>query len=63
MCIRTFRDNAIDADVLRDLTDEHLRELGLPLGARLKPETNPAEPTVDVQVQSPGLVSAQFLKG
>jgi class 3 adenylate cyclase len=32
----TFRDNAIDADVLCDLTDEHLRELGLPLGARLK---------------------------
>jgi hypothetical protein len=26
---QTFRDNAIDADVLRDLTDEHLRELGL----------------------------------
>ena len=33
---QTFCDNAIDADVLRDLTDEHLRELGLPLGARLK---------------------------
>ena len=33
---QTFRDNAIDADVLRDLTDEHLRELGLPLGVRLK---------------------------
>ena len=33
---QTFRGNAIDADVLRDLTDEHLRELGLPLGARLK---------------------------
>jgi hypothetical protein len=32
----TFRDNAIDVDVLHDLTDEHLRELGLPLGARLK---------------------------
>jgi class 3 adenylate cyclase len=31
-----FRDNAIDTDVLCDLTDEHLRELGLPLGARLK---------------------------
>src|SRR5258707_4273354 len=31
-----FRDNAIDADVLRDLTNDHLRELGLPLGARLK---------------------------
>ena len=33
---QTFRDNAIDADVLCDLTDEHLRELDLPLGARLK---------------------------
>jgi hypothetical protein len=33
---QTFRDNAIDADVLCDLTDEHLREVGLPLGARLK---------------------------
>ncbi len=33
---QTFRDNAIDADVLRDLTDDHLRELHLPLGARLR---------------------------
>jgi class 3 adenylate cyclase len=33
---QAFRDNAIDADVLRDLTDDHLRRLGLPLGARLK---------------------------
>jgi len=33
---QTCRDNAIDGDVLRDLTDQHLRELGLPLGARLK---------------------------
>jgi len=33
---QTLRDNAIDADVLRDLTDDNLRELGLPLGARLK---------------------------
>jgi class 3 adenylate cyclase len=33
---QTFRDNAIDADVVRDLTDDHLRELGLSLGARLK---------------------------
>ena len=33
---QTFRDNAIDADVLRDLTNDHLRELGLPLGARVK---------------------------
>jgi hypothetical protein len=31
-----FRDNAIDAEVLHDLTENHLREMGLPLGARLK---------------------------
>ena len=31
-----FRENAIDASVLRDLTEDHLRELGFPLGARLK---------------------------
>jgi class 3 adenylate cyclase/predicted ATPase len=33
---QTLRDHAIDGDVLAELTDEHLRELGLPLGARLK---------------------------
>ena len=31
-----FRENAIDADLLHDLTEDHLREMGLPLGARLK---------------------------
>src|SRR5215472_5374816 len=31
-----FRANAIDETVLRDLTEDHLRELGLPLGARIK---------------------------
>jgi class 3 adenylate cyclase/predicted ATPase len=31
-----FRENEIDEDILRDLTEEHLRELGLPLGARIK---------------------------
>ena len=31
-----FRENAIDADVIRDLTEEHLRDLGVPIGARLK---------------------------
>ena len=31
-----FRENAIDASVLRDLTEDHLRELDFPLGARLK---------------------------
>ncbi len=33
---QTFRDNAIGGDVLPALTDEHLKELGLPLGHRLK---------------------------
>ena len=31
-----FRDNDIDEALLRDLTDDHLREMGLTLGARLK---------------------------
>jgi class 3 adenylate cyclase/predicted ATPase len=31
-----FRDNAIDETILRDLSESHLRELGLPLGARIK---------------------------
>jgi class 3 adenylate cyclase/tetratricopeptide (TPR) repeat protein len=31
-----FRDNAIGFEVLADLTDEHLKELGIPLGHRLK---------------------------
>jgi len=31
-----FRDKAIDKAVLRDLKEDHLRELGLPLGARIK---------------------------
>src|SRR5215469_13763828 len=32
----TFRENAIDETVLPDLTEDNLRELGLPLGARIK---------------------------
>jgi hypothetical protein len=31
-----LRDNEIDEAVLHTLTEDHLRELGLPLGARLK---------------------------
>src|SRR2546422_4132263 len=31
-----FRENAIDETVLHDLTENHLREIGIPLGARLK---------------------------
>jgi SAM domain (Sterile alpha motif) len=30
-----FRENAIDDTVLPDLTENHLREIGIPLGARL----------------------------
>ena len=32
----TFAANEIDAAAVPDLTDDHLKELGLPLGARLK---------------------------
>jgi len=32
----TFRDNGIDETVLPHLTEDHLRELGLPMGARIK---------------------------
>src|SRR6201996_3326152 len=31
-----FRENEIDADVLSELTEQHLKELGIPLGHRLK---------------------------
>src|SRR4051794_26391555 len=31
-----FRENAIDVDLLHELTEDHLREMGLPLGVRLK---------------------------
>ena len=31
-----FRDNEVDAAVVPELTDEHLKELGLPLGPRLR---------------------------
>jgi class 3 adenylate cyclase/predicted ATPase len=51
-----FRDNGIDESVLPHLTHDHLRELGLPLGARIKllaaiaglpeeTETQPPRPT------------------
>ena len=33
---QTFRDNAIEVSLLPDLTDQHLKQLGLPLGHRLK---------------------------
>ena len=48
-----LRDSEIDETVLHKLTEDHLRELGFPLGARLKllngiatlGSTNPAAPT------------------
>jgi hypothetical protein len=33
---QAFRDNAVDADVVPELTDHHLKELGIPLGHRVK---------------------------
>ena len=33
---RTFHDHALDAEVLPELTDADLRQLGIPLGARKK---------------------------
>ena len=30
-----FRENGIDESVLSDLAEDHLREMGFPLGARL----------------------------
>ena len=34
--LKRFAENAIDADVLVDLTDDDLKELGVPLGHRRK---------------------------
>jgi len=48
-----FRDNAIDEAVLRDLKEDHLRELGLPLGARLKLLKAIAALPQEVEIQFP----------
>jgi class 3 adenylate cyclase/predicted ATPase len=52
-----FRDSEIDAAVLPELTDEHLKELGLPLGPRLKllkaVAALRAEPRSDASALSP----------
>src|ERR1700737_5520403 len=57
-----FRENAIDETILRDLTENHLREIGVPLGARLKllkaiaapgARTSATDPPVDVAPTRP----------
>jgi predicted ATPase/class 3 adenylate cyclase len=35
-CEAAFRENEIDETVLSDLTEDHFREIGIPLGARIK---------------------------
>ena len=63
-----FRDNEIDADVLHDLTDNHLREMGVALGARLKllkaiaalsPRAEPASRTSAVALASLAVDAAE----
>ena len=63
-----FRDNEIDADVLHDLTDNHLREMGVALGARLKllkaiaalsPRAEPANRTSAVALASLAVDAAE----
>ena len=63
-----LRENAIDADVLRDLTEDHLREMGLPLGARLKllkaigalvPRPEPISPALLVTSSDPPADTAE----
>jgi class 3 adenylate cyclase/predicted ATPase len=53
-----FRDNAIDETILRDLSDSHLRELGLPLGARIKLLKAVAALRVDTQPARSVIASA-----
>jgi len=48
-----FRENAIDETVLRDLTEDHLRELGFPLGVRLKLLKAVAEINANAELTTP----------
>jgi class 3 adenylate cyclase/tetratricopeptide (TPR) repeat protein len=49
-----FRDNGIDESVLPHLTQDHLRELGLPLGARIKLLAAIAGLSKETETQPPG---------
>jgi class 3 adenylate cyclase/predicted ATPase len=48
-----FRENAIDETVLGDLTEDHLRELGFPLGVRLKLLKAIAEISTGAETKTP----------
>jgi class 3 adenylate cyclase len=62
-----FRENAIDDTVLPDLTEDHLREIGIPLGARIKllkaiaslHERSETIPTTDVISAPPPVEGAE----
>jgi class 3 adenylate cyclase/predicted ATPase len=62
-----FRENAIDDTVLPDLTEDHLREIGIPLGARIKilkaiaslHERTETIPTTDVKSAPPPVEGAE----
>jgi class 3 adenylate cyclase len=62
-----FRENAIDATVLPDLTEEHLREIGIPLGARIKllkaiaalRERTQTVPTTNIETAPPPVEGAE----
>jgi class 3 adenylate cyclase/predicted ATPase len=47
-----FRESEIDADVLPELTDQHLEKLGVPLGHRLKMLRSIRELTTDATVKT-----------
>src|ERR1700752_2798468 len=54
-----FRDNGIDESVLTHLTQDHLRELGLPLGARIKLLAAIAAPSKESESHTPAAVAAE----
>ena len=56
-----FRDNGIDESVVPHLTQDHLRELGLPLGARIKLLAAIAALSKEAEAQSAEGLTAQSL--
>jgi SAM domain (Sterile alpha motif) len=54
-----FRDNGIDESVLTHLTQDHLRELGLPLGARIRLLANIAALSKESESHTPAAMAAE----